>query len=229
MSRAPTAPTITPGFAPAQREAAAALYWQAFGDKLGRLLGPPDRGRAVIARALDPAFALSAAAPDGRLLGVAGFKTAAGAFVDLDFADLRAAFGLTGALWRAPLLAIAERPIEAGRLLMDGICVDPDARGLGIGSALLDAIVAEARRRKLVEVRLDVIDRNTRARALYLRKGFRPVADNPIGPLRFVFGFRRSTTMVRAVGEGGQRVADAMAAAPPPRPAPDDGMRDGTR
>ncbi|MCB9530131.1 MAG: N-acetyltransferase [Myxococcales bacterium] len=103
--------------------AAAALYWQAFGAKLGRLLGPPDRGRAVIARALDPAFALSAVAPDGRLLGVAGFNTAAGAFVDLDFAHLRLTFGLTGALCRAPVLAITERPIEAGRLLMDGICV----------------------------------------------------------------------------------------------------------
>lgn len=216
MPRATTAPSITPGFAPAQRDAAAALYWQAFGAKLGRLLGPPDRGRAVIARALDPAFALSAVAPDGRLLGVAGFKTAAGAFVDLAFADLRPTFGVVGALWRAPLLAITERPIEAGRLLMDGICVHPDARGLGVGSALLDAIVDEARRRGLAEVRLDVIDRNTRARALYVRTGFRPVGHTSIGPLRFVFGFRRSTTMVRAVGEGEQSAGDAMAATPAP-------------
>lgn len=202
MSHPPeTAATIARGFAEAQRAAAAALYWQAFGDKLGRLLGPPDRGRTFIARALDPRFALAATGPDGALWGLAGFKTADGALVDFDFAALRATYGLAGALWRAPLLSLMQRPVEPGRLLMDGICVHAEARGRGIGSALLDAIVDEARRQGARDVRLDVIDRNTRARALYARKGFCAVGTESTGPLRWVLGFETATTMIYPVGD----------------------------
>jgi len=43
---------------------------------------------------------------------------------------------------------------------------------MGVGSALLDAVAREAQARGLKEVRLDVIDSNPRAKALYTRKGF---------------------------------------------------------
>jgi RimJ/RimL family protein N-acetyltransferase len=46
-------------------------------------------------------------------------------------------------------------------------------------------------------VRLDVIDTNRRARALYERLGFAVEKTDDIGLLRFVFGFRRSHTMVK--------------------------------
>ena len=70
------------------------------------------------------------------------------------------------------------------------------ARGQGVGSALLKAIIAEARRRGYHHVRLDVIDTNSRARALYERIGFVASDTHQLGPLRHVFGFRATTTMV---------------------------------
>ncbi len=75
---------------------------------------------------------------DGDLLGMAGFKTLAGAFVGGKLSDICAIYGAWGGLWRGVLIDILERDLSEGVLLMDGIFVDPDARGKGVGTALLD-------------------------------------------------------------------------------------------
>lgn len=193
-----TAPevTIQTGFPAAQRGVAAHLYYQAFGEKLGKLMGHDGRAERFFARVLDPAHAISALAPDGTLLGFAGFKTERGAFAGGGLRDFAAIYGWPGTLWRAPLLALLERDLAPGQLLMDGIAVAPEARGLGIGTKLLSAIMNEARTRKMAQVRLDVIDINPRARALYERVGFRAEKTEHIGPLRYLFGFRSATRMV---------------------------------
>jgi len=77
--------------------------------------------------------------------------------------------------------------------------VAPEARGSGVGTALLDAIVDEARRRGYAQVRLDVVDTNPRAKALYRHVGFREVKTVRIGLLRHIFRFNASTAMVRDV------------------------------
>ncbi|TNC74198.1 GNAT family N-acetyltransferase [Rubellimicrobium roseum] len=191
---------IVKGFAPADRPAIAALYWEAFGQKLGRALGPRDRALRFIESVLSPDHAVCAWAEDGRLLGVAGFKTAQGALVGGGYAEMARIYGRGGALWRIGALALLSRDTENARFLMDGIFVAPEARGHGVGTRLLDAIAEEARARGYAEVRLDVVDENTRARALYERKGYRAVARHSTGLLRYVFRFRAATTMVLRVG-----------------------------
>lgn len=52
--------------------------------------------------------------------------------------------------------------------------VTPDARGTGVGQALVEAAVEWSRARGFTEVRLDVGDWNTHAAALYRRCGFAP-------------------------------------------------------
>ncbi len=185
------------------RAPAAALYWQAFSGKLGRALGPEDRALAFLSRVINPAHAIAAMGPEGALLGVAGFKDAKGAFVGGTFGDLAAIYGIFGAIWRAALLSLLERAPEAGVLGMDGICVDGAARGRGVGTLLLQAILAEAGRGGYHTVRLDVIDSNPRARALYERMGFEAVAEERLGPLAPLFGFRSATRMHHALaGQG---------------------------
>lgn len=187
------------GVLEAHRAAAATLYWEAFEGKLGPMLNPPDRGRAFLEKVIDPVFAVSAVAPDGTLLGLSGFKTRRGAFVGGTFGDLRADYGLLGAVWRAPLLSVLERTAAAGQLLMDGICVDASARGQGVGSALIGEILEVARDLGMSEVRLDVIDTNPGAMRLYRRLGFEVTDWHDLGPLGGLFGFRRAATMVRQV------------------------------
>ncbi|WP_210530060.1 GNAT family N-acetyltransferase [Rubellimicrobium arenae] len=191
---------IVRGFTPVDRPAIAALYWEAFGQKLGRALGPRDRALRFIETVLSPDHAFCAFDEDGRLLGVAGFKTLEGALVGGDFADMARVYGRIGAMWRLAVLALLSRETENVRFLMDGIFVAPEARGQGVGTRLLDAIAAEARARGYHEVRLDVVEDNTRARALYERVGYRAVARHSTGLLRYVFRFRAATTMVLDLG-----------------------------
>ena len=110
--------------------------------------------------------------------------------------ELARVYGGLSALWRAPLLSLLERQIEPGPLLMDGIFVSEAARGHGVGTALLEAIKTHATHNGLFAVRLDVIDTNPRAKALYLRHGFEPAGEEHLGPFRHIFGFKSSTKMI---------------------------------
>ncbi|MEM0936484.1 MAG: GNAT family N-acetyltransferase [Pseudomonadota bacterium] len=202
-SEPPAPPRIVPGFPEDQRNAVAALFWEAFSAKLGRVMRPEAKALDFLKRALAPEFAISALDADGNVLGVAGIKTVTGGLVTSGFGDLAAAYGWAGALWRGPLLDLTERRLSDGQLLMDGLFVASRARGLGIGSKLVAEIVAEAARRGCREVRLDVVDTNPRARSLYERLGFVATRVEQLGPLRYVFGFRTSTTMVLRLGEPG--------------------------
>jgi len=190
---------ITAGFAEDQRPVAARLFWQAFSGKLGKVLAPEKRALRLVERILDPRFALSAVGSDGRLLGLAGFKTGKGALAGGSLKDLTSVYGTPGGLWRGLVLEVLERDVEPDCLLMDGIFVAEEARGLGIGTRLLAAITKEARQRGLSRVRLDVIDTNPRARALYERSGFTAVGEEKTGWLELFFGFASATRMEKRV------------------------------
>jgi ribosomal protein S18 acetylase RimI-like enzyme len=65
-------------------------------------------------------------------------------------------------------------PPMAGRCHVAMVFVAPDHWGRGIGGAVVDAILAEARRRGYREAQLWTHADNVRAQRLYTRRGFRP-------------------------------------------------------
>ncbi len=191
---------ISVGFSDTERPIIATLYWEAFAAKLHYVLGPKEKALQFLCAQLDPRFALVARETGGEVLGVAGFKTSQGALIGGEMHDLAAAYGWLSSLWRGPLLTLVERDLADDILLMDGICVASNARSMGVGSALLQAIKVEAANQKLSAIRLDVIDSNPRARALYERQGFEAIGTEHLGPLRWVFGFKSSTKMLCRLG-----------------------------
>jgi ribosomal protein S18 acetylase RimI-like enzyme len=193
--------TIRRGLLPDQIAPAARLYWEAFGGKLGTVMGPEPRALRFVALAMQPDHCFSATGPDGRLLGIAGFKSPFGAFVGGHSRDLRAAYGVLGAVWRSAALWTLSHQVDNHRFLIDGISVTREARGQGIGSALLQALYREGRERGYPSIRLEVVDTNWRARALYERQGFVPVQTERMGPLWLLFGFSAATTMVRPLAD----------------------------
>ncbi len=90
----------------------------------------------------------------------------------------------------APLGCVGLRPLaEDGCCEMKRLYVSPRARGLGLGRALVEAIIGEAVRIGYREMRLDTLPSMTEAITLYRKAGFRPVEpyyDTPLAGTIFL-------------------------------------------
>ncbi|MEU9979747.1 GNAT family N-acetyltransferase [Streptomyces sp. NPDC050856] len=179
----------------------AELYWEAFGRKLGPALNPPDKAVPFIAAHLNADRAVYALL-DGQLVGLAGYQLGGRALTGGSASSVLRAYGHLRGLHRLLLLALFERHPAPGQLAMDGIAVDPDVRGRGIGSLLIEEVAVVAAEQGCREIRLDVVDTNPRARALYERRGFTAGRTERTPFLRGLLGFGAVTTMRRAVGTG---------------------------
>jgi ribosomal protein S18 acetylase RimI-like enzyme len=197
--------TILHGLGAQYKPQAAQLYWEAFGGKLGRVLGPEARALAFFTRVIRTDLCFAAINDDGALVGIAGYKVPSGSFAGGSWADLTAVYGRFGGRWRGMLLGLLNREIDNDRFLLDGISVARSERGKGVGSLLLAALYQFAAELGYSAIRLDVIKDNWRAQALYERQGFQATQTAELGLLRYLFGFAASTTMVRPlppIGKG---------------------------
>lgn len=90
----------------------------------------------------------------------------------------------------APLGCVAMRSMEpVGCCEMKRLYVAPKARGLGLGKALVEAVLEAARHTGYRELRLDTLPEMTDAQALYARLGFvriAPYYDTPIAGTVFM-------------------------------------------
>lgn len=191
---------ISRGFTEDERGRVASLYWEAFGRKLRPGFVDEPTGIAVVRAALRRDHMLVARRGDD-VLGVCGFYDAGAGAADLSWSRLRRTLSVPAALRASFVLSVLSRSASPGSLVLDGICVDRAARGVGIGTALLRAASEGARRHDARTVRLSVIDGNPRARGLYERQGFVPVDRGTLGPLSPVYGFDGYTTMELAVDQ----------------------------
>ncbi|MFJ4013684.1 GNAT family N-acetyltransferase [Streptomyces sp. NPDC090026] len=201
------APVVHRGVPEGQERQVAALYWEAFGRKLGPALDPPEVGREFIASHLHRDRGVTALS-GGRTVAVAGYQLGGRGLTGGGVGDVLSAYGLFRGLPRLAVLALFERTPAPGELVMDGIAVDPAHRGMGIGGKLLREIARVAEESGCRRIRLDVIDTNPRARALYERHGFAAVHTEKTPYLRRLMGFGAVTTMHRPVGmaaDGGSR------------------------
>ncbi|MDY0816630.1 GNAT family N-acetyltransferase [Kitasatospora purpeofusca] len=195
--------TVRRGLPAGAERLAAELYWGAFGRKLGPALDPPDKAVPFIAAHLNADRAVCALL-DGQLVGLAGYQHGGRALTGGSAGAVLRAYGHLRGLHRLLLLTLFERRPAPGQLLMDGIAVSPELRGRGVGSLLIEEVAAVAAEQGYREIRLDVIDTNPRARALYERRGFTAVRTEQMPYLRGLFGFGAVTTMRRAVDTGAE-------------------------
>ncbi|WP_199487602.1 GNAT family N-acetyltransferase [Actinomadura spongiicola] len=175
----------------------AGLYWEAFGRKLEAALGPAEKGRAFLAAHLHHDRGIAVLDDEGRVVGVAGYNLGGRALTGGSAWDVLSAYGVLRGVPRLVLLALFTRTAAKGELVMDGICVAEEHRGSGIGGMLLREVIAVAAEHACSRIRLDVIDVNPRARALYERHGFSAVRTQQTPFLRGLMGFGAVTTMHR--------------------------------
>jgi ribosomal protein S18 acetylase RimI-like enzyme len=164
---------------PAQRSQCAAILLDAFRVKIEALelfTRTPQQALRLLERGIQPEMGIYALRED-QVLGVAGLQTRTGKFMCYPPAALRAEFGWLGGLLRQAwlgLMALGETPARS-QLRISMLAVDPAARGSGVGTLLLQAVIDHARREGFTAVVLEVIDTNPGAQRLYERIGFRQV------------------------------------------------------
>ena len=161
-------------FSEDDREAYGRIVARAFPDKLAAMLrGARLKGPALLSALVDPPNTWMAER-DGRPVGTATVQdTGRPAAPHRVWPLLRRHLAPPAAARaRLHLLLIHTVSVPPDLLYLDLVAVDPEAQGDGVGGALLDLVVDEARRRGKTAVGLYVIARNWRARALYERRGF---------------------------------------------------------
>ena len=185
---------IEHGLPAAMRGQAAALFEGAFGDKM-RLAIRDGQKRIAIMEQLIIADHVVIARDGDQLLGMAGLSSLGPPFQgglmgqSWDPRPLRHVLGWVGATWAILSLRLADHHPAADELYIDGLAVAAAARGQGIGSRLLAEIAATARRGGLGFVRLDVVDTNPRAQALYERLGYTVTRVESFRPVQRWTGF----------------------------------------
>jgi ribosomal protein S18 acetylase RimI-like enzyme len=160
------------------REQAVEIFEEAFGDKMRMAVRDAAKRKEFMRRTYVGANTI-VARRDGDLLGLAALSSRgepyAGGLMgsSWDPRPYRDLLGWLGATWAVWGMRMADHHPKRDELYVDGIAVSPEVRGLGIGTRLLDEAAGIARRHGKRYVRLDVIDRNPRAKALYERLGYR--------------------------------------------------------
>lgn len=178
------------------REQAAEVYWDAFSQKLHALA--PDKGKALalLARLFDAQQAIIAL-QQGRCVGLAGLHCGKRVFVTTPYAVFQQELGWLRGFFSALMFHAFEPRPAADELRIECLAVSPQLRGQGIGSRLLAAVYAAAKKKGFNKVRLEVVDTNPNARRLYVREGFELIRTDRIPLARYFAGFAAQDVMVK--------------------------------
>lgn len=190
---------IKNGFEEGYRLKAAQIYDEAFSYKLQRIIKDGKKRREILSESFIPEYSISAF-HNNELIGIAGFNNAIGSFTGgINFSILSNKLGILQAVKAGTLLSILDSKPVPGELFIEGLAVNSDYRGMGIGSRLIDSVCILAKSYGFTSVGLEVVDTNQLAKKLYEEKGFQ-VIDNKKVPLgKTLFGFTASERMIKSL------------------------------
>lgn len=93
------------------------------------------------------------------------------------------------------VFALFEKPLPSNHLYIEAIAVSSMARGLGIGSLLLNTAKVFATGEELEGLQLRVIFENPRAKALYEREGYESISRESSGVMKSIIGIEGADLM----------------------------------
>ncbi|SHK42376.1 Acetyltransferase (GNAT) family protein [Desulfatibacillum alkenivorans DSM 16219] len=175
------------------RKHVAETYVRTFPHKFETIMGGAEKARQVLEKDLNRDCAI-VASWDGDFAGVAGINFLGARLVKTRKRTFVRTFGLLTGLLRFGAFRAVSGKASDKELLFDGLVVEEKMRGKGVGSRLLQGVVDYARDRGFSVIKLDVLDTNPRAKALYERSGFKAVKTVSY-PYLYSLGFSGVTTM----------------------------------
>ena len=177
------------------------LYFNSLKEKLRPILGDDNRAKEVLESGLTTNQCLVAIC-DKKLVGILGIQTDKGGFINATLGKMIKEYGLLYGILRMCGLAFLHHKTASDELYVDGVAVEDDMRGKGIGSQLFDLLERIASKKEIRTISLEIIDTNPRAKALYKRLGFVAIKQRTVWPcnLFFRFPFRSATLMVKVMG-----------------------------
>ncbi len=188
--------TITIGVPEVFRKKAVFLYEEAFYEKLSIAVKNKKHRLELFEKCFDLSYGI-AAIYNNQLVGIAGFSIENNSLTSkLKHSDLIKYLGYLKGNWAAIIFRLYERKASKNQILMDGISVDKNYRGQGIGEKLLKELISYAKANHYQSIRLDVIDRNQRAKKLYERVGFVVIREENYPYLKWLLGFSGSEELI---------------------------------
>ncbi len=171
------------GFEEKDRSLVARLYAEAFQRKFVDLIGEEEVVAQLLEKGLNPNYGLICY-DQGQVVGLAGFHVRKKSFVNLRLSHFVEQFGFLKGIWKGLLSGIIfyRKPAPKRDLLMNGIAVDENFRGKGIGKQLFDALFSWAKSHDYEAIHLDVIDENPRAKKLYQKLNFVEISHEKFPP-----------------------------------------------
>ncbi|MCY4113330.1 MAG: GNAT family N-acetyltransferase [Chloroflexi bacterium] len=109
---------------------------------------------------------------DGRFAGILTFRSGSREFYNLSLAALFSRFTPVRALRMLGNLLLLTEGVAPDEFIVESLTVDPSSRGLGLGTALMQAAEAKARAMDKRTMSLGVITENDGAIRLYQRLGY---------------------------------------------------------
>lgn len=142
-----------------------------------------------------------AAIHDGKLVGILTYQTSEGDFFQLNLFRLFARFNPIRALRILTNLLLLHSGAGRDEFIVDALVVDPETRGLGVGTKLLARAEVMAREFEKTKMKLSVVGENTAAIRLYERVGYTTYRTETGLCLRLVIKSEKSLDMEKVLAE----------------------------
>ena len=163
------------------------ILYDAFAAKFRIGFSGPDDFVRLFRDGVNPSSCLSAVLDDG-LMGILTFQTAEQDFYKLRMGSLVSRFWPWRGLRIFFNLLLLDETAKPREFIVASIAVSPSSRGLGVGTALMNAAEDRARSAGKRLLSLGVIGENDGARRLYERLGYRVTGTRRGFLVRFVTG-----------------------------------------
>ena len=139
---------------------------------------------------------------DGRFAGILTFRAGTREFYHLSLVALFSRFTPVRALRMLGNLLLLSEGVGPDEFIVESLAVDPSIRGLGLGTALMQAAEVKARAMKKRTMSLGVITENHGAIRLYRRLGYTTTKTWDGFLVRLVSGSAAVHRMEKSLGNG---------------------------